>query len=586
MLSCCRVVPVLALAAGAIADPPVPMSRIAPPQAFLVAEIADFSALRLAAEGSALGDLWRDPKVQDFVEHATRDMLEDIADDLARINAKPEDLKPPTGRVGFALFMPDDAAEAEPEPFGTPHFLIVSDFGENADAWRDLISRELDRLRTAGEIETVDDDHDGVPLTVVKYVQQEDGEEGGPAIGDELFVAWAGDTLCFTTARSAAESGLDALSGREVDAVQGNESFARSLRQHPADPLAYAVVLFAPLAADFRASMREGMIVPIDPGSLAAALGVDRIESLSMGLRSVGGAGELAEMTTAALVPEKHGLVALFTDPLGGFEPPAFVGPDCASAIAFNFRFHGLLDALRAVVNALPENERAQALPAFEQGAAMLGPALAAIGPRVEYFVSYDRPLEPDSPRQVFAIQVRDQLPVSNTLALFSQQAGLESRDFEGNTIYFREGFPFAVGLGFGHVFVGQAAGVENAMRAASNPEAPRLATEPAFRNAAAAVPREAVMASYTDLRREIQWLYYTLQNIEAIQAASLEGLELTPEQKDEILAELRQQQAVPEWTAHLPPIESLTGRLGFTVSDIRPTPDGFFGRTLLLRPE
>ncbi len=577
---------------SALTQGPVPMSRLAPANSFVVAEIADFTAVRTAADGSALGELWRDEKVQAFIERVTEDGLKELTDKLARIDAKPEDIKPPTGRVGFALFMSRDAADGAPEemgPFPRPEFLVVSDFGANSGDVRELIERELNRAKEAGEVELDEEPHDGAIITVVKDPEPGADDPAEPEMGaeartpDAVFFTWSGTNLLATTHLDTIKGALDALGGRDIDSADDNPVLGRSLRQHPSDPMGYGVLLLDPLAADFKRSMEQSPL-PIDPAAILAELGLDRFESVSVGLRSVGGPESLAEFTAAALVPEKKGLVSLFLDPIGGFEPPAFVGPDTSTALTMSFRFDGLIDVLRGAVNTLPEEQRAQASAQFDQAAAMVGPALAQLGPRIQYFVSYDRPLTPEAQRQVFAIQMRDQLPVVNTLTMLAAPIGLEPRDFEGNTIYSGEDSPIAIGLGFAHLFIGPPAAVENAMRSAGNPDAPRLATEPAFRRATAGIPADAILASYADLRRELQWMYYMFQNFDAIQAASLEGMDMDPEQKEELLRGLRESK--PEWADHLPPLETLTSRLGFSVYDVRPTPEGFFGRSKLLKPE
>ncbi len=581
----------LSLVASAPGQNAVPMSRLAPADSFMVAEVPSVTTLREVAEGSALGDLWRDERVRAFVEHLAKDNLEQMAAQLAKIDAKPEDLSPPAGRVGAALFMPKEAPGGG-EAFPTPHFLIVADFGENAADWRDLIERELARAKGEAEIEFHEEDRDGVTITVVRDIQEPAGDEADPGMAEEpeapqeFFLAWAGNNLAFTTHRPAMEGALDGLSGREIDSVHDDDTFNRSLRQHAPDPLAYAVVLVAPLAERFRESFQDDMLLPGDPAPLFEALGLDQVRSLSFALRSVGGPESLAELSGAALVPEKNGLVELFTRPLGALEPSRFVGADTSTFTAFSFRFEGLLEVIRDAINALPEEQRAPMQAGFENGAATFAPALAQLGPKVEYFTSYERPLSPESQHQVFAIQVRDPLPVSNTLATVLGPMGMKARDFEGNAIYSSDFLPFSVGLGFGALFIGPTPGVEDSMRAAGNPDAARLATEARFRKAGSRVSPEAVMSSFSDLRQEIQWAYYMFQHMEEIRAASLDGFDIPAEQKEEMLRSMREEDPVPEWVQHLPPIEVFTSRLGFSIYDLRPTPEGFVGHSRLLKAD
>ncbi len=51
----------------------------------------------------------------------------------------------------------------------------------------------------------------------------------------------------------------------------------------------------------------------------------------------------------------------------------------------------------------------------------------------------------------------------------------------------------------------------------------------------------------------------------------------------DEDLAEFREH--LPEWQKHLPPMDLILKHVGDTVYNLSPTPDGFRGRWLILKP-
>ena len=583
-----------------------PIARVAPARSFLIAEIADVSALKASVERSSLGDAWRDKSVRAFLEHISKEPLQALGDHLKTIDADLEDLVWPTGRLGLALYMPEGDGEAQPDaPVADPHMLVVGEFGDQAGKARDLMARFLDKALDEKRVEVTEDKYQGVDISVIKPVSAEkpDGEgneEGGeedlfepePGMAEQIaeglrnppdvYQAWIDTTLVVASDMEGLEAAIDASGGRAVEAVESSEAFRRSLAQLGGEPAAYAVFLTEPLAEDFKRSLAQSAPVPFDPTPVFDMFGISAVEAVGVSVRGVDTPDALAEFGIGVLAREKKGLLALFATPLGGFEPPAFVGPDASSIMSMTFKFDGLLDTLRTGVDALPAEQREQAAAQIEQVAGMVGPALAQLGPRLHVFSSYQRPLTPESQRNVFAIEVRDELPVSNTLLMLSQFVQMEPRDFEGHTIYSGDAAPIAAGLGFGHVFFGSVQAVENAMRAAGNPEGPRLGREEAFRRAATAVPHNAVLASFADLKQDLQWMYYTLQNFDQIQAAALEGLELPQEQKDEILASLREER--PDWVDHLPPLEVVTRALGPMVYEIHATADGFEGTSRLQR--
>lgn len=592
---------------SAEAGGPLPIARIAPARSFFVAEVGDVSAVKAAVERSPMGEMWRDRSVQGFVEHLVEAPLKALTDHLATIDAKTEDLVWPTGRLGIAAYMPavEPGAAPDQDAPAEPHVLIVGEFGEQAGRFRDLMSRFLDKALDEKRVEITDDEYQGTAIHVIKPVRRDDDapgpQEGGgdaeafepqPGMTDriaeglrnppDVFQAWIDSTLVVASDLASVEAAIDAAAGRPTEAVESSEVFKRSLAQHGGDPLAYAIVLTGPLAQDFTRSVAEGMSVPVDPTPILEMFGLRAVEAVSLSLRALDAPDALAEVGVAVLAHEKTGLMALLAGPLGGFAPPAFVGPDTASVLSMTFKFDGLFDTLRAGVQAMPPDDREGAAASIEQAAAMVGPALAQLGPRVHVFSSYARPLGPESQRSVYAIEVKEDAPVRAGLDLLSKFGGLQPRDFEGQTIYSGDRLPIAAGLGFGHVFFGAPAAVENAMRAAGNPEAPRLAGEEAFRRDTAGVPGDAMLASFADLKQELQWVYYTMQNFDQIQAAALEGIDLPPEQKDEILKSLREDR--PDWVDHLPSLDVLTRALGSAVYEIHPTTDGFEGRLRLLR--
>jgi hypothetical protein len=163
----------------------------------------------------------------------------------------------------------------------------------------------------------------------------------------------------------------------------------------------------------------------------------------------------------------------------------------------------------------------------------------------------------------------------------------LEPRDFEGNTIYTAQlpmgGADMALGVGFSKVFVGPGPAVENAMRLAGHPgDSAKLADEPRFRDAARLLSPDAVLYSFTDVEQTLRWSYWQAENVDKIMEQQLEKWGLDDEQKEEYLKSIRD---AKKEQAPLPPMESVIGHFGDTVAELRATPDGFRGRTLMLKP-
>ncbi len=583
--------PTAALADGGIAD-------YAPARSFLVIQIDDWTAMGDAFDRTSLGALWREPSVQGFLEQANKDVEPEFEAALEAIGVKMEDLHAPAGHAGVALFMPAQPDNDDGPP--APEFLISLDFGPNADAWEDTLDRLLERAVADRTIETRDDEYGGASITVIRPKPREGDIEEFDAPGgflrtlegmrdrEQYLVARVGTSFVISTELAALEGAIDGLSGRGVDSVSGTAAYRSARGLHARESHATAVFVVEPVRTVFAELMADDPMMPFDPSVFFEMLGVTSINAVSFAVR-FDTPEAAAEATTALLLTEKKGLIGLVGSPAGldgSLTPPAFVGPDAYGATQFTFNFGGVLDVIRSMIAGLPEEVRAQARPAFEETANLIGPALAQLGPNIHIFGSYARPFTPDSQLGVVAIQVRDPLIISNTMTFLAGQTGglLTPRDFGGNMIYSSDAFPVAIGLGFGHIFLGSVTAVENAMRAAANPDGPRLATEPAFARATGVLNRGAAMASYADLRQEFQWMLWSLQNADKIQEEAFDWEGWTPEEKEEFLKAIREE--TPAFMKHLPPAEVITRHVGATVSELRSVPEGYVSRTLWFNPD
>jgi hypothetical protein len=590
----------LAVGAPAAADE-ADIAQLAPRRSFLLVSIPDFQRVRTAFERSELGALWAEPAVRTFLEEATRERMRQLREVLAEIEASPDDLAPPTGAVGIALFLPEPAARFGLGVFSNPRrsmpapdLLAVADMGQNAEALQHLLDRLIDRAVKDKKATTEEAAHAGARIVTVKLPRHPGGEEDAEASAEEvpeqrgplnalvgplsprsqLSVARLGATFLVSTDLSTLESSLDTLDGRRGPSLADNDDFRASITQHPARQLARGVLLIAPildlLARDIEASSGKDQAVAFR--SLMDSLGFGAVRSLSLGLRFDTPEGTI-DVSSAALIPEKKGLVALLVPPRVPLDPPAFVPPDAGAVARISFRFDGLYDVLRAAAASLPGEARQQATGILDQGVNIVKPGLDVCGPIVHWWMCYRRPLAEDSRQVAIAIDARDSAVVANTLTLLTNQ-GFQSRNFEGHAIYTHQFLPMSIGLGFDRLFIGRAAAVEDAMRLAARADSPKPAAEPVFREAACLISDDAVIAHYADTGQTIRWLYWSLQN----QRKTLEAQDMPKHRKQAMLESLA-------WIEKLPPIDTMLRHLGNTATELRSTPDGFRGRTVMLRP-
>lgn len=606
------------------ADGGVDFTRLAPAKAAFVVTIPDFSRLHAAFDGSELGTLWQEPGVQSFVTEMTADAGKRMADFLKELGAESKDLKPPTGAVGLAVYMPVGALPKAGKGTYTepPSALFAADAGENAQSWKDLIERLVDRGVKDKELTTEEDSYAGVKIMVLKpiYVDPKDKpapdamkpelgsdeDDNGPLLPPQtgfagfvggsrehpqaLHLAWNGTTFIAASQLKALEHALDATQGKDADSLASDADFNAAAAQHPADTQAAVYINMGQLlsqafeqAIAARAGLEDAGATP-DFGKLMSVMGLSQVRFVSFGIRLDTPDG-LVDTSIGVLAPEKKGILKLIADPLGPFDPPGFVPPDAAAVSRFPFRFDKVYDLLREVATALPEAERQQFTAGLDQGVNLVKPGLDSLGPTVTIVGTFKQPLTHDSQMTLIVIDVKDQATVSNTLSFFAGQAqGLaESREFEGNTIYTVEAAQISVGLGFNRLFIGPPAAVENAMRLAGRAEAPKVSAESAFKDATRGFGPDGVVQSFSDMAQTLRWQYWTLQNMDSLAEAQIEEAGIDAEQREQILKRIRESR--PKWMEKLPPLEAILAHLGDSAMEIRPTPDGFRGRGLILKP-
>lgn len=278
---------------------------------------------------------------------------------------------------------------------------------------------------------------------------------------------------------------------------------------------------------------RHGPLAGVPGDEILTALGVKGTQAIVAGAYLDTERGPL-ELRAAVLHPRLGGLFTLLGAAPKGFEPPAFVSSDAMSVGTLYVNFDKVLPFVRQALKDLPEDSRPFGEQELAQVEGIAGPVLASLGGRVHILTTISRPMKADSEQTVWALELKDADPIKNILTAFGASMGLKPRDFEGNQIFSNPeagefGLNLAVGVGFGHAFIGGVTGVENAMRQASRP-ANSIASKPEFVDAAGVLRPGALAYSYQDMRESLEMMIWQLQN----PGAALEAMGIELDEGDE----------------------------------------------------
>lgn len=567
-----------ALAPCAIAGD-LTIADIAPAESMVVFGVNDTAQAMAAFDRTGLKDVWNDPSIQDWFKEISAEFMEDVTDTLDEIGFEKNDIKTPTGAMGMAMwFTLADDPGADP----VPSMVMFADYGNDSEAMHELVLRLIEKGEEEDAWTLTEDDYRGVTYFNMS------GDNMPNGISNMTYAVHDGN-LFMTTGSSLLEHCLDTAMGDDTRVVTESDTYNSAVAMVGEANL-HAAILVKPMTAFLTAGMAAEM------GDDAAMvtnmldiLGISDIEAISLG-GELDTAKGVMEARYAVRVPEKTGLVKLFDQPAEGFNPPAFVGADVASFTSFKFDISGVPAILQEVMAQMPPDQSGM----FQMFMGMAQPILMNLGPDIYHTQSFTRPFSGDSQRQLVVIETKDATVLSQAITSNGAMMGLAPRDFMGNQIW-SAGQPgmmgdSAIGLGFGHIFIGTTTDVENAMRLASNPGDNSLANHGAFRRAAASTG-QGIGFSYSNIRESLEYADWSLANMERLieqqmneAFAGIPEGEMDEQFKQQLINE--QLEMIPAWMRNAPEVgDLLLDVIGDTVTEVRSTPEGFVGSAVTLRP-
>lgn len=584
------------------------IADFAPPNTLLIAGSDNTKALWEAFDRTGLRAIWDDREFKTWFDLQSKETLEQLAGDLEALGLTTDDLERPMGATGLAAWIEEgakDANEDAPEP--PPAVIIIADYLDRAEHVHEKIVSAFERAEKLDKLTLTDREHDGVTVYTYSFIEDlAEGEEGEmdalefadtPLEYQEMHYARAGSILLLSSSPDSIDAAIDRVKGEaRVAGVSDAPGFAEA-RARNKDAHAYAIVLGASGTSMIKSAIERapademefsGLIMPV-----LDVLGVTEISSISMGLRFDTDDAQV-EQTYALLTPKKEGLLALLDAPETAFEPPAFVSAAAASVTLLQFNFAGVIPLANQVIAKLPDEMQATAGQQIQAISMLAGPILANLGPEVCFVNEIKRPLTLDSQQQVVAIKMRNAEALQQSLAGFLPMTGFTSKDFQGNQIWSgQEGGPIppiSLGIGFGWVFIGPNAGVEDLMRQAGAADNPKLASEPNFLAASRLVAKNGLDYAYFDIDASLDWAEWSFANFDLNLQRQAEQMFGDQPPADDEERQWRQQaidemrRNTPSWMKNPPPMAPFRKNLGDSITEFRAIPEGFVGRTLTLR--
>ncbi len=454
-----------ALVPTSLAAPPLSIRDVAPKSAAIVVGGDDLKAAWTRFQGTPLWGLWTSEEMQEAMKPALGEMRE-LSKQMATELGRPDDELSMPASFGLAIFtqMDDELG------FERPFVLGFVDWGLDAGSV-EILEAMLDRAEKDGGLQRTD-----LKGEVVRVVDLGGGDEeemdddfgdfgfdpmAGFADFEKLYLMRSGSRHLMASDLVVLEDLLASIEGKAGDPIGSTNDFKDTF-ELLGDPDLYAILFTANLQKMLASGEMAFMLATAQP-ILSQAFGDIRAHAVGM---SVARDAAMVDQRLVMTVPgPKKGLLSLFTMESAVEPPPAMVPSDAIGYGRMNVRFDAIVPTLREIAAGLGEMEREQFEGMLMQFGPMMEQAFGAMDPTVRLYNNVRMPIDVDSMETVVAIGCSDLTKLEPMVAMMGPGMGLMRRDFQGQAIYSDEFSPMAIGLGQGHLFLGPAAAVEQALR-------------------------------------------------------------------------------------------------------------------------
>jgi len=565
--------------AGAPVLADVTIADLAPCNAIAILAIDDYATMSESFAATPFAAMLAEPAMKDWVGGVMSKQQHSLRDLIAPLDMKLNELPRPVGMFGAALWVDPQAVSPM-----IAHFLIAGRFGDNADAMDRVINAVLERSVNNKRISVTHSDLSGAHVRTVDLIDIGDKPYKSKlvAMSRTLFIVRLDDLIFVVSDQHELSNILERVAGGTHDSLRQNPELSAARKAVAPAPVFISVLadsFFSALdrlwRSDAGVSAAGGVTFEVHP--ILDALGFSQIKSLSYGV-AYNTPEAPAQSRMSLLTPINSGLLALFNQPGGAFDPSPFITADTAEYRQIRFDYPGLLTLLNQVVTALPDQRRAAAQTAVALVEAAIGPMLQSVGPDTIYAKQIERPFTAHSVHPITAVRTSDPTVLAASLSQLGAILRLKSESIEGEPVWkSRNGGRLAILDGF--LVSTTRPGMEAILRQSTTAQAPTLAQTPEFQHAANFTTPGGVYYEYTNLSKVMtfnQWSYDHWEPAlrDRLRSKNADETHIKEEVDDTRLKRLKRGRSP------LPPKDAVLPHLGDIVGETHVTDDGFFYRS------
>lgn len=518
-----------------------PNDRLLPANTYLYATIPNVADLKSRFASTHMGELWKEPKLQDFIGDLHKKFAE-FGDEFEKnVGLKLTDvLSIPEGEVSLAVFLPTDAKKLA--------VAVMLDFGkDSASTVNALLDKASKGLIKEGFKKTTRD-VEGSQLVIYTRTKDKEkdkdkdkgdekkdaGSESSdePDLGSQFVQVMKNDTLILTTTTVAAQDILKRWDGKHSETladVAAYKSIVESSRHGhaPAVMLGYVnpiALVQAFIKSDESAAEKLGMAMAFLP-----VLGLDNLKAIGGSVQLGTDEYDSETRLQVYLDREASGVLKVFTFPPTKQSPPKWVTEDASSYIGFNWdvakaytAIEGLVDQIMgpgATSQKLDEWASADSLKIH-----LKKDLIDNLDGVIHITTDNPDPSKPQTARFLVALGVKNSKKMKEVLDKLSKMPNFqaEPRDFRGEVIY-NLAVPGLPQFGNSNQTMGVAVVGENLMFATdvsrieqviiNDKDRKPLAESEKYRSLAKHFPAQTSMIWYQEPDKQLKPLYETLRS-------------------------------------------------------------------------
>ncbi|MDG2128430.1 MAG: hypothetical protein P8K08_10600 [Fuerstiella sp.] len=493
--------------------------QILPKQTFLYVSFPSVTTLKNHFAESSIGQMWNDPALDAFKAEVDNAFSSELNEGLVQVEevlglTLQEFLQIPSGEISMAV------SAAEGNQMGA---VIFVDFGDSEQQMQDLLAKAVNALSNIPKLSHEDELFDGTELSMFQI--QYTGNAPTP-LAKEFGWFVKDSRLVISNRSELLESALTNWDGEDSDAFTSNEAYSYILSRCQAGDRTSLSTFFLDPIGLITNLITSGSLGPQATMGGAMALGFLPQTGLAQ-LKAIGtiaesGNGDFEAIQRSVFYSEQPptGLMQVFQLDEGDQAPPEWVKEDATTYVAMKWKIADAFTAIESLVDQFNS-------PGFVAGQldrmALSGPGLHVKKDIIDQLTGQIRLVGAPGGRagyggdqMLVALGVRDDESAADVLAKIAGLSGMETREFQGATLYEiagpEEGQSVGTVVSGGRLMIGVGTSLlEQTLR--NDSDIPSLSESSDYRRVAEHFPDNALSIQFSRPAEQYRSIYEMLQS-------------------------------------------------------------------------